>query len=96
MTSGAAARDDSPTPCARWDMPTGKRLAVFLPEIVAVLERAGELDLDAGRGPEHHRRRNLSGRDNFMPEPALLAMAPPCARSTRNTEPGLALSSELG
>lgn len=28
------------------DAPTGKRLAPFLPEIVAVLERAGELDLD--------------------------------------------------
>ncbi|WP_210435159.1 DDE-type integrase/transposase/recombinase [Saccharopolyspora sp. ASAGF58] len=30
------------------DAPTGKRLAPFLPEIVAVLERAGELDLEPG------------------------------------------------
>jgi len=30
------------------DAPTGKRLAPFLPEIVAALERCGELDLDPG------------------------------------------------
>jgi hypothetical protein len=30
------------------DAPTGKRLAPFLGEIVAILERAGELDLDPG------------------------------------------------
>lgn len=36
--------------CKVWavlDAPAGKRLAPFLPEIVSVLERAGELELEA-------------------------------------------------
>jgi hypothetical protein len=73
------------------DAPTGKRLAPFLPEIVAVLERAGELDLDPGvrtklvsmsaatldrRLAPERKRMQLKGRSGTKPGSLLTSQIP--------------------
>jgi hypothetical protein len=73
------------------DAPTGKRLAPFLPEIVAVLERAGELDPDPGvrtklvsmsaatldhRLAPARKRMQLKGRSGTKPRSLLKSQIP--------------------